>query len=34
MEYILGFLIGISIFIIFHKPIIRALEKLIDIIQE
>jgi hypothetical protein len=28
-ETIIGFIIGISIYLIFHKPIIKVLEKMI-----
>ena len=30
---IAGFLIGITIFLVFHKPIIKMCEKIVDLFQ-
>jgi hypothetical protein len=29
-QHILGFLIGITVFLVIHKPLIRIVEKIID----
>jgi hypothetical protein len=34
MDDIIGYLIGICTFLIFHKPIIKGAEKLVDFLQK